>query len=216
MRKKIKLTAYVMLILFGAMFLTFAGFFFYVRQEVKSQINRGIIDSIIFSESPVFYNDEITPIGVYFEKIHSKFIKYSDIPPIYIKALIASEDGNFFNHSGFDPKSILRAFIANLKAGRVVQGGSTITQQTAKNVFKREASGYISKIKELFQGFILEYYYTKEEILEMYINQFEVTGFGKGLRIASEYFFDKDVKDLTLVESAFIAGMVKGPHKYNP
>lgn len=97
-----------------------------------------------------------------------------------------------------------------------MQGGSTITQQTAKNVFTREKRGYFSKLKELFQGLILEHFYTKEEILEMYVNQFEVTGFGKGLRIASEYFFDKDVEDLNLVEAAFIAGMVKGPYKYNP
>ena len=216
MNKRIKRLAAVALIMFGIVFFTLAGFFLFVRQEVKGQIDRGIINKIIFSESPVYYSDEVTPIGVFFEKIHSKYIKYSDIPKIYIKALIASEDENFFHHSGFDLKAILRAFIANLKAGHVVQGGSTITQQTAKNVFKREKSGYISKIKELFQGLILEHFYTKEEILEMYINQFEVTGFGKGLRIASEYFFDKNVKDLTLVEAAFIAGMVKGPYKYNP
>ncbi len=216
MKKKLKRLAIVTIVLFGVVFFFFAGFFLYVRQEVKSQIDRGIIDSIIFSESPVFYNDEVTPIGVYFEKIHSKYIKYGDIPKVYIKALIASEDKNFFNHSGFDIRAIARAFIANFKAGRIVQGGSTITQQTAENVFERQKRGYISQLKELFQGLILEHFYTKEEILEMYVNQFKVTGIGKGLRIASEYFFDKDVKDLTLVEAAFIAGMVKGPYKYNP
>ena len=216
MKKKIKRLAVTFLILFGVLFFSFAGFFIYVRQEVKNQIDRGVIDSVIFSESPVYYSDNKTPIGVYFEKIHSKYVKYIDTPKVYIKAIIASEDGNFFNHPGFDIKSIIRAFVANFKAGHVVQGASTITQQTAKNVFKREKSGYIAKIKELFQGLILEHFYTKEEILEMYINQFEVTGFGKGLRIASEYFFDKDVKDLNLVEAAFLAGMVKGPPKYNP
>lgn len=216
MKKKIKRLAIVTLILFAVVFFTFAGFFLHVRQEVKNQIDRGIIDNIIFSESPVYYNDDITPIGVYFEKIHSKFVKYNDIPKIYIKALIASEDKKFFNHFGFDIKAIIRAFIANFKAGRVVQGGSTITQQTAENVFERKKRGYFSQLKELFQGLILEHFYTKKEILEMYINQFNVTGFGKGLRIASEYFFDKDVKDLTLVEAAFLAGMVKGPEKYNP
>ncbi len=216
MKKKIKKFASIFLIFFLLFIFSFAGFFLFVRQGVKSQIDRGVIDSIISSESPVYYNDGVNPIGVYFEKIHSKYIKYGDIPKVYIKALIASEDGNFFNHFGFDLKAIIRAFIANVRAGRVVQGGSTITQQTAKNVFRREKTGYISKFKELFQGLILEFFYTKEEILEMYANQFEVTGFGKGLRIASEYFFDKDVKDLTLVEAAFIAGMVKGPYKYNP
>jgi penicillin-binding protein 1A len=216
MKRKLKSLITIILILFFVLLFSLAGFLFFVRQEVKNQIDRGIIANIISSESPVYYNDDVTPLGVFFEKIHSKYINYRDIPPIYIKALIASEDGNFFHHSGFDIRAIARAFVANMKAGKVVQGGSTITQQTAKNVFKREKNGYISKLKELFQGLLLEYFYTKEDILEMYINQFEVTGFGKGLRIASEYFFNKEVKDLNLVEAAFIAGMVKGPYKYNP
>jgi membrane peptidoglycan carboxypeptidase len=216
MKKKLKKIVTTILALFFTVLFCLAGFLFFVGQEVKNQIDRGVIANIISSESPVFYDDDATPIGVFFEKIHSKYINYGEIPKIYIKALLASEDGNFFHHSGFDLKAISRAFITNIKAGKVVQGGSTITQQTAKNVFKREKSGYISKLKELFQGLILEYFYTKEEILEMYINQFEVTGFGKGLRIASEYFFNKDVKELTIVEAAFIAGMVKGPYKYNP
>ncbi len=216
MNKKIKKFITITLTLFLILIFSLAGFLIYVRQEVKNQIDRGVIASIISSESPVYYNDNVTPLGVFFEKIHSKYINYKDIPQIYIKALIASEDGNFFHHSGFDFKAITRAFIANMKAGKVVQGGSTITQQTAKNVFKREKNGYISKLKELFQGLILEYFYNKEDILEMYINQFEVTGFGKGLRIATEYFFNKEVKDLNLVEAAYIAGMVKGPYKYNP
>ena len=98
----------------------------------------------------------------------------------------------------------------------MVQGGSTITQQTAKNIFKREKRTYVAKLRELFQAMLLERMYTKQEILEIYINQFFVTGFGKGLMVAAEYFFDKDARDLDLVESAFIAGMVKGPNKYNP
>jgi penicillin-binding protein 1A len=190
--------------------------YFQVSHEAKAQIDRGAIDSILFSESPVYYDDQVTPIGVYFEKIHSKYIHYNNIPKLYIKALIASEDHNFFTHPGFDIKAIIRATIANLKAGRIVQGGSTLSQQTAQNVFTREKRGYISQLKELFRALILERAYTKEEILEMYVNQFEVTGFGKGLRLASEYFFDKDVKELDLVETAFIAGMVNSPSKYDP
>ena len=106
--------------------------------------------------------------------------------------------------------------IANIKAGRVVQGGSTLTQQTAKNIFVRQKRSYWAKLKELMQAILLERRYSKEEILEMYINQFFVTGFGKGLRIAAEYYFDKPAEELDLVESAFIAGSVKGPNRYNP
>ena len=170
MKKKIKRLTILTLILFGAVFFIFAGFFLYVRQEVKTQIEQGVIESVIFSESPVYYNDNVTPIGVYFDKIHSKYVKYVDTPDIYIKAIVASEDGDFFNHSGFNIKSIIRAFIANIKAGKTVQGASTITQQTAKNIFKREKSGYTAKMKELFQALILEHFYTKESLRCILIN----------------------------------------------
>jgi membrane peptidoglycan carboxypeptidase len=106
--------------------------------------------------------------------------------------------------------------VANIRAGKVIQGGSTITQQTAKNVFKRERRSLKAKVKELMQAILLEKEYSKEEILEMYVNQFFVTGFGRGLRIASQYFFDKPARDLDLVECAFIAGSVKSPNRYNP
>ncbi len=192
------------------------GTYIQVSREAAQLINRGAIENVILSESPVYYDDGKTTIGVYFEKIHGKYIKYRDVPKDFIKAIIASEDGHFFDHPGFDVRAILRAFIQNIRTGKVVQGGSTITQQTAKNIFKREKRTYMAKLRELIQAMLLERMYTKEEILEMYINQFFVTGFGKGLMVAAEYFFDKDARDLDLVESAFIAGMVKGPNKYNP
>ncbi len=190
--------------------------FFHITKETSTRIQRGAIDRIIASESPVYFDDGKTPIGVFFKKTHRKYIHYNEIPKVFIKALIAAEDGNFFNHSGVDPKSIIRAFIANIKRQQVVQGGSTITQQTAKNIFRRERRSLKSKFKELVQAFLLEREYSKEEILEMYINQFFVTGYGKGLGIAAQCFFNKDAKDLDLVEAAFIAGSVKGPNAYNP
>ncbi|HBF42220.1 MAG TPA: hypothetical protein DDW42_01070 [Desulfobacteraceae bacterium] len=197
-----------------------AGFLGYmylsVTRDAATRIQKGAIDSIIGSESPVFYDDGRTPIGVFFEKTHRKYIHYKDIPKIFVKALIAAEDRNFFNHRGFDLKAILRAFVVNIKSGKVVQGGSTITQQTAKNVFRREKRSYKTKLKELIQAFLLERQYSKNEIIEMYTNQFFVTGYGKGLSIAAQYFFGKDPRDIGLVEAAFIAGSVKGPNRYNP
>ncbi len=197
-----------------------AGFLFYlyysVTLEAAERIERGVIDSILASESPVYYDDGKTPIGVFFEKTHRKYIRYEEIPKIFIKAIVAAEDRSFFEHHGVDLKAVARAMISNIKAGKVVQGGSTITQQTAKNIFKREKRSYWAKMKELCQAFLLERNYSKEEILEMYANQFFVTGYGKGVRIASQYFFDKEVKDLDLVEAAFIAGSLKAPSRYNP
>ena len=212
--KRILLWAVCLLILVPLIFL---GYTYYeITKETSERISRGAIDQVINSESPVYYSDGQTPIGVFFEKTHSKYINYDHIPKTFIKALVAAEDKNFFHHWGFDPIAIARAFVANFKSGRVVQGGSTLTQQTAKNVFKREKRSYRTKIHEMFQAFLLEREYTKEEILEMYTNQFFVNGYGKGLKIAAQYFFDKDPHDLDLVEAAFIVGSVKGPNKYNP
>jgi penicillin-binding protein 1A len=138
------------------------GFVFYdVTLDASTRIQRGAIDRIIASESPVYYDDGETPIGVFFEKTHRKYIHFSEIPKVFIKALIAAEDGNFFSHKGVDLKSTLRALIANIKSGKVVQGGSTISQQTAKNIFRREKRSYGTKLRELIQAFLLERKYTK-------------------------------------------------------
>ena len=212
--KRILIFLLILLIVIPSAFL---GYFYYmVTREAADRIERGAIDRVIASESPVYYGDGHTPIGVFFETTHSKHIAYEAIPKVFVKALIAAEDRNFFDHMGFDIKAIARAFVANLKTGKVVQGGSTITQQTAKNIFKREKRTYRTKLKEMMQAFLLETKYTKEEILEMYANQFFVTGYGKGLRIAAQYFFGKDTRDLDLVAAAFIVGSLKGPNKYNP
>ena len=212
--KRILIFLFILLIVLPSAFL---GYFYYrVTREAATRIERGAIDRVIASESPVYYGDGHTPIGVFFEMTHRKYIRYEDIPKVFVKALIAAEDRNFFDHMGFDIKAIIRAFVTNIKTGKVVQGGSTITQQTAKNIFKREKRTYKTKLKEMMQAFLLERRYTKEEILEMYANQFFVTGYGKGLRIAARYFFGKDPKELDLIEAAFIVGSLKGPNRYNP
>jgi penicillin-binding protein 1A len=215
-KKKRHLFILLFCLLILVLFCFFAFFYYTVTRDAATRIERGAVDRIIASESPAFYDDGLTPIGVFFEKTHRKYIRYQEIPKYFIKALIAAEDRNFLNHPGFDLKAVLRAFFANIKAGKVVQGGSTLTQQTAKNIFKREKRSYRAKLKELIQAFLFERKYSKQEILEMYSNQFFVTGYGKGLGIAAQYYFDKDPKNLDLVESAFVAGSVKGPNRYNP
>ena len=218
--KMVKRVFLILLILGFLSFLAVAGLLYSiyneVAQEAKEKIKRGAIDSIVFSESPVYYDDGETVLGVFFDKTHRRYIEYKSIPPYFIKALVATEDKTFFTHPGFDIKAIIRATIANYKAGRIAQGGSTLTQQTAKNIFSREKRSYQAKLKELMEALLLEREYSKEEILEMYINQFFVTGIGRGLRIAAQYFFYKEAEDLDLVECAFIAGSIKSPNRFNP
>jgi membrane peptidoglycan carboxypeptidase len=210
-RRRLKILLYAS----GFLFLFLLGYlitvYLQVSRDASDRIERGVIDSIIFSESPVYYEDGETHIGVFFEKTHRQYIRYEDTPKTFIKALIAAEDKNFFKHPGFDILAIARAQISGFG------GGSTITQQTAKNIFKRQKTSYRAKLKELIQALLLERRYSKEEILEMYINQsITIGGFGSGLSIAAQYFFDKNPQDLDLTESAFLAGYINLPSRYNP
>lgn len=180
------------------------------------EIQLSYIESILGRESPVFYRDGREKLGVLFQEAHREYLPYSQIPQSFVNAIIAAEDAGFFDHYGIDLSGIARATVANIKAGRITQGGSTITQQTAKNLFRRESRTFQSKLKELLYALRLEYHYPKEKILEFYVNQFFVSGNGHGLGVAARYYFDKQAGELTLLENAFIAGSVKRPNYYNP
>jgi membrane peptidoglycan carboxypeptidase len=180
------------------------------------EIRQNNIENILAMESPVFYNDGRSKIGVFFKDAHRQYVHYHAIPKDFVNALVASEDNSFFTHFGVDITGIIRALQANIRAGRVVQGGSTITQQAAKNLFKRKDRSIASKLKELLFALQLEYHYSKEKILEFYANQFYVSGNGHGLGVAARYYFDKPASELDLLECAFIAGSVKRPNYYNP
>lgn len=192
------------------------GYYWFVVREPGDDIDQASIESILAMESPVYYSDGTAKIGVFFEEAHRQYLPYQQIPKYFVNAIVSSEDHNFFSHYGVDFKGLGRAMLANLKAGRVVQGGSTITQQTAKNLFKRQGRSIEAKLKELLFALRLEYHYPKEKILEFYANQFYVSGNGRGLGVAARYYFDKEAQDLSLVEAAFIAGSVKRPNYYNP
>ncbi len=193
-----------------------AAYYYFIVLNPGDEISREKIQRIFALESPVYYDDGKSVLGVFFQEEHRTYIPYERIPRFFVLALLAAEDKNFFSHPGFDPAGILRALVLNIKAGRVVQGGSTITQQTAKNLFKRQRRSFYAKFVELIHALKLEAHYSKEQILEWYANQFFVTGNGVGLGIASQYFFNKPPESLSLLESAFLAGCVKAPNRYNP
>jgi penicillin-binding protein 1A len=210
-KRKLRIILYAFGLIFLFLLVYLITLYIQVSADASDRIERGVIDSIIFSESPVYYEDGKTPIGVFFERTHRQYIPYKETPKTFIKALIATEDKRYFEHPGFDILAIARALITNYG------GGSTITQQTAKSIFKREKESIITiKIKELIQALLLENKYSKEEILEMYINQsIPIRGYGRGLIIAARYFFDKAPQDLDLVECAFIAGYANSL-RYDP
>ncbi len=185
-------------------------------QDPDNQFNRATILQVLSGETRVYYNDGEQLLGAFFDANHRVYVPYGDIPANIVNALIAAEDAGYWNHDGFSIYGFTRAMVSNLKNGHMRQGGSTLTQQTVKNIFGREERSIKEKGKELINALRMENHFSKEEILEFYLNQFHVSGTGKGVAIAAQYFFNKDLKDLTLAECAFIAGSVKGPFNYDP
>lgn len=147
-------------------------------------------------------------------------VKLSDVPDLLLTGLMVVEDRNFRAHFGIDPKAILRAMIANMKAGHVVQGGSTLTQQLVKNFFLTSQQTIVRKAKEAVMAMLLEMHYSKDEILEAYLNEVYLGQDGAravhGFGLASHFFFRKPLTELHIHEVALLVGMVKGPSYYDP
>jgi penicillin-binding protein 1A len=145
-----------------------------------------------------------------------KLIKFSDIPPVVIDAFLSAEDARFFEHRGFDMQSISRAFLRNLKAGRIVQGGSTITQQVAKALYLSPEKSYIRKIKEAVLAYKIDRSLSKKEILNLYLNHIYLGHGAYGIEAASQVYFGKSTRYLNLCEASLLAGLPKAPSNYDP
>ena len=140
-----------------------------------------------------------------------------DALPDYVPAaFIAIEDRRFYHHPGFDPIGMTRAMVRNLRAGRVVQGGSTLTQQLAKNLFLTPDQNLRRKVQELMLAVWLEMKFSKKEILALYLNRVYFGAGAYGIEAASQRYFDKSAKDLTVGEAALLAGLLKAPSRYSP
>lgn len=144
------------------------------------------------------------------------FIPLSQMPKHFIFATLAAEDIDFYNHPAISIKSIFRAFINNLKTKDFSQGGSTITQQLAKNIFLTPEKTIKRKIKEIILAFELEIIYSKNEILELYLNQIPYGSNAYGAEAASWLYFNKSIKDVNLAEAALLASLTKAPTYYSP
>ena len=154
------------------------------------------------------------------ERERRQLISIEQVPEHQIQAVLAAEDRRFFEHHGVDWRGILRAMMTNLRHGAVRQGGSTLTQQLAKNYFLTPERTFIRKLKELILAVIIEFRYGKREILEIYLNEIYLGQKGSvainGIGEASYFYFGKPVKRLTLSEAATIAGLIKAPNNYSP
>lgn len=143
-------------------------------------------------------------------------VTLSELPKYVPQAVIAIEDKRFYNHMGVDVNGLTRAIVENLRAGRVVQGGSTLTQQLAKNLFLSNDRTFRRKAQEVVMALRLEASFSKDEILALYLSRVYFGAGAFGVEAASERYFDKPAKDLTLQEAALLAGLLKAPSRMNP
>jgi penicillin-binding protein 1A len=147
---------------------------------------------------------------------HDDAIPFDELPDHFIKAVLATEDRRFFDHFGIDVVGTLRALTVNAHAGGVVQGGSSITQQLAKNLFLTNERSISRKIKEAYLALWLEHHLTKKEILGLYLDRAYMGGGAFGAQAAAQYYFGKSARDINLAEAAMLAGLFKAPTKYSP
>ena len=151
-----------------------------------------------------------------FGTVYSEVIRSEELPQYVVDAIVYTEDRRFYQHFGFDIISFTRAMAANIFAGRYAQGGSTITQQVAKNLFLTSEKSVRRKVQELLLAFWLEYKFSKEQILTLYLNRVYLGSGAYGIEAASQKYFQKTSRDLNIKEAAVIAGMLKAPSRYNP
>jgi penicillin-binding protein 1A len=214
-RVKRGLTFYIIstFILSAFLFLLCAAFLFvyysYQLPDFKPLKDRHLnAYSTVYSE-----NDEVVGKFLMENRIP---ISYEKIPKPLVNAFISAEDAEFFQHKGIDIKGITRAMLKNLRAGRIVQGGSTITQQVTKIFFLTPKRSVLRKLKEVAYAFGLERNLSKEEILFLYLNNIYLGNGAYGVEAAAESYFNKRTEQLNLAEMTMMAGLVKAPSRYSP
>src|SRR3989338_2416706 len=174
------------------------------------------INSYVPSESTLIYSNDGKLLARLHKEENRQVVPLSKISPYFQKALIATEDPNFYTHHGLDFYGIFRASLKNIAYGRIVEGGSTITQQLARNLFLTQRKTITRKLAEAILAMQIERRYTKEEILEMYLNQVYLGHNAYGIESAANLYFGKHAAELNLAESAIIAGLIPGPELYSP
>ncbi|MGL4533442.1 MAG: transglycosylase domain-containing protein [Fusobacteriaceae bacterium] len=193
-----------------------AGIGFYVYKNYKELPN---IEELVSNYTPPIPTAIYDKNGVQIDSIYREkreLIKFDAIGQNLKDAFISVEDKNFYSHNGLNIKRNLSSIMANITAGRAVQGASTITQQLAKNAFLTNEKKLSRKVKEMLITFEIERIYTKDEILEKYLNEIYFGGGAYGIKAASNQFFKKSPAELNWAEAAMLAGIPNRPEKYNP
>lgn len=204
------------------------GFDFWDKKEEPARFSLAIVEGSVARLSDIagasiplqrLEPEEIG--GIYPANVQDRIlVKLSDLPPLLGETLLAVEDKNFLDHHGVAPLSILRALVVNLREGDVVQGGSTLTQQLVKNFYLTRERHLRRKVQEAIMSVLLEWRYSKSEILETYVNEVFLGQSGPraihGFGLASHHYFRQPLRELEPQQIALLVGLVKGPSYYNP
>ncbi len=193
----------------------------WVRISIKDNMVEGLRGIKAFEKKEMERLDPVIIGGFYPSSMEDRIlVSMDDIPSLLKQTIVAVEDRNFYSHYGIDPKGVLRAMVANIKNRRMAQGASTLTQQLARNFFLTREKSLIRKVNEAFTAAALELHFTKDQILEAYINEVYLGQDGKraihGFGLAADFYFGKALCDLSVPEAALLVGMLKGPSAYNP
>jgi penicillin-binding protein 1A len=189
-----------------------AGLYYYISRDLPK------ISSLKDYHPPIIstvYADDGRKIGEFFNE-RRIVVPLADMPDMLIKAFVGAEDSRFYTHQGIDLLSITRAFIKNIEAGSIVQGGSTITQQVTKSFLLTPEKSYTRKMKEAILAYRIEKALSKGDILYLYLNQIYLGHGAYGVEAAAENYFGKTARDMNLAECAMLAGLPQAPSRYSP
>ncbi|MGH8503180.1 MAG: penicillin-binding protein 1B [Gammaproteobacteria bacterium] len=192
-----------------------------VRVAFSGNVVAGVFDAHSGARLDLVRLEPVPIANIYPTHLEDRLVaRLEDVPPLLPKALIAVEDRDFYRHHGLDFSAIARAMAANIVAGRVVQGGSTLTQQLVKNLFLTSDRSLVRKLNEAIMAGLLEWHYSKDEILEAYINEVYLGQDGAraihGFSLASQFYFERRLSELRPDQIALLVALVKGPSYYQP
>ena len=217
-KKKVLLkvsVVFLLLVVIG--WFTFGAKVMKLRSEAKELVAQSSEDTFKASQTSIVYDTNGKQLLKFKGEKDVYYLKYKELPVYVIAAVISVEDRNFYKHSGVDYKGISRAAVSYVvHKGAITQGGSTLTQQLAKTVFLNRQKTWKRKVKEIFMAVELEKKYSKEQILEFYLNNVYYSNGYYGIQAASQGYFRKDAKNLTMSEAAFLSAIPNNPTIYDP
>jgi len=203
-------------LIIGFLGLAIAGFIFFFNVTRSLPKPEEIVDIQVSQSTKIYDRDGESLLYEIYGEEKRTIVEPSEIPNFVREATISIEDDSFYSHPAFDVRGIIRALVTNFIHGGIVQGGSTITQQLAKNAFLSQERTFSRKIKELILAMRLEQRYSKDEILNLYLNQVPYGSNAYGIEAAAQTFFNKSAKDLNINEAAFLAALPQSPSYYSP